>query len=58
MRIQVPELVERWRRAGAMAFTTLFALGFEAVDFLRTRTNDRPRSFYVLRRKRSPRWRK
>jgi predicted GNAT superfamily acetyltransferase len=45
-----PALAEAWRRAAANAFTTLFAAGFEAVDFIRTRSATGPRGYYLLHR--------
>jgi predicted GNAT superfamily acetyltransferase len=53
LRAEAPELAERWRRAVSEGFTTLFARGFAAVDFLRLRTDDASRSFYVLSREAS-----
>jgi predicted GNAT superfamily acetyltransferase len=51
LRAEAPELAERWRQAAATGFTTLFALGFEAVDFVRTSTGRGSRGFYVLHRR-------
>jgi predicted GNAT superfamily acetyltransferase len=54
LRSEAPEVAERWRKAVAEAFTTLFARGFKAVDFLRIKTADASRGFYVLRRESPP----
>ena len=49
LRSERPALAERWRCAAATAFTTLFAAGYEAVDFVRTTSAGGLRGFYVLR---------
>jgi predicted GNAT superfamily acetyltransferase len=53
LRSESPALAEAWRRAAADAFTTLFAAGFEAVDFVRTTSADGHRGYYVLQRDRT-----
>jgi predicted GNAT superfamily acetyltransferase len=50
LRAADPELAERWRGTVANAFQRLFAAGFEAVDFVRTKRAGSPRCFYLLRR--------
>jgi predicted GNAT superfamily acetyltransferase len=50
LRSESPNLAEAWRRSIADAFTSLFAAGFEAVDFVRTTSAARPRGFYLLHR--------
>ena len=54
LRSEAPVLAERWRNAVSEAFTTLFANGFEAVDFIRDTTAASPRGFYVLSRREAP----
>jgi predicted GNAT superfamily acetyltransferase len=49
LRSEEPALAERWRRAAAAAFRTLFAAGYEAVDFVRVPCTGGYRGFYVLR---------
>jgi len=49
LRSESPALAERWRRAASSAFTTLFAAGYEAVDFVRIPSSGGLRGFYVLR---------
>jgi predicted GNAT superfamily acetyltransferase len=49
LRVEAPGEAVRWREAVAATFTTLFAAGFEAVDFVRVSAEGGPRSFYVLR---------
>jgi predicted GNAT superfamily acetyltransferase len=48
LRAEAPARAELWRRAVAEAFTTLFARGYEAVDFVRIRSGAAPGDFYVL----------
>jgi predicted GNAT superfamily acetyltransferase len=50
LRAESPTLAEAWRRSIADTFTTLFAAGFEAVDFVRTTSAAGPRGYYVLHR--------
>jgi predicted GNAT superfamily acetyltransferase len=50
LRSESPALAEAWRRAAADTFTTLFAAGFEAVDFIRSTYPDGRRGYYVLHR--------
>jgi predicted GNAT superfamily acetyltransferase len=49
IRAEAPEAAERWRAAVSEAFTTLFARGFSAVDFVRAPVEGATRGFYVLR---------
>jgi predicted GNAT superfamily acetyltransferase len=50
LRAESPTLAEAWRRSIADTFTTLFAAGFEAVDFVRSPSAAGPRGYYVLHR--------
>ena len=54
LRSHSPELADRWRGAVARGFTTHFASGYEAVDFLRIKPAETSRHFYVLRRETPP----
>jgi predicted GNAT superfamily acetyltransferase len=45
-----PALAEQWRAVVARAFTTAFAAGYRAVDFVRDDSPNGRRSFYVLER--------
>src|SRR5262249_17422192 len=50
LRSESPDLAEGWRRAAASAFASVFAAGFEAVDFVRIASADGARGYYVLYR--------